>query len=201
MRSKFIGVAFAALILPASAWAQSTGTLDFEESNDVIVVTGRVDRGVGGVEVSDTAKAKGTLNQAFIARQTPGNSILDTINQLPGVSFQNNDPFGSAGGTLTVRGFDSTRISLTFGYSFSDCRLFDNGKPRFLVVGTEGQRDGNCTRLSGPACPASTSGALSLALTAPTTPGTYYIVARGEQELICSAGLNDSERIAAFCVP
>lgn len=115
MRTKlFAGVAFAALILPTSAWAQSTGTVDFEESGDVIVVTGRVDRGLGGVEVSDTAKAKGTLNQAFISRQTPGNSILDTINQLPGVSFQNNDPFGSAGGTLTVRGFDSTRISLTF---------------------------------------------------------------------------------------
>src|SRR3546814_15936398 len=33
---------------------------------------------------------------------------------LPGVSFQNNDPFGSAGGTLTIRGFDNSRISQTF---------------------------------------------------------------------------------------
>ena len=54
------------------------------------------------------------LTQEFISRQTPGNSILDTINSLPGVSFQNNDPFGSAGGTLTIRGFDSSRIALTF---------------------------------------------------------------------------------------
>ncbi len=114
MRTKlFAGVAFAALILPASAWAQSAASTEFDEGN-TIVVTGHVDRGVGGVEVSDTAKAKGTLNQAFIARQTPGNSILDTINQLPGVSFQNNDPFGSAGGTLVIRGFDASRISLSF---------------------------------------------------------------------------------------
>ncbi len=40
--------------------------------------------------------------------------MLDTINQIPGVSFQNNDAYGSAGGTLNVRGFDSSRISLTF---------------------------------------------------------------------------------------
>ncbi|MGZ8999417.1 MAG: TonB-dependent receptor plug domain-containing protein, partial [Allosphingosinicella sp.] len=50
----------------------------------------------------------------FIQRQTPGQTINDTINQLPGVSFQNNDPYGSAGGTMTIRGFDNTRISQTF---------------------------------------------------------------------------------------
>jgi iron complex outermembrane receptor protein len=33
---------------------------------------------------------------------------------LPGVSFQNNDPYGSAGGTLSIRGFDGSRISQTF---------------------------------------------------------------------------------------
>ena len=36
------------------------------------------------------------------------------INQLPGVSFTNNDPFGSAGGTLVIRGFDNSRIAETF---------------------------------------------------------------------------------------
>ncbi|HJU25405.1 MAG TPA: TonB-dependent receptor, partial [Rhodanobacteraceae bacterium] len=33
---------------------------------------------------------------------------------LPGVSFQNNDPYGGSGGTMTIRGFDSSRISQTF---------------------------------------------------------------------------------------
>ena len=47
-------------------------------------------------------------------RRTPARPILDTINLVPGVSFQNNDAYGSAGGTLNIRGFDSTRISLTF---------------------------------------------------------------------------------------
>ena len=109
----YLGVALAALMLPGAAFAQSTGSVDFDEG-DIVVTGARTDRGVGGVQIPDTAKAKGVLTQEFISKQTPGNSILDTINSLPGVSFQNNDPFGSAGGTLTIRGFDSSRISLTF---------------------------------------------------------------------------------------
>ncbi|MDQ2765013.1 MAG: TonB-dependent receptor plug domain-containing protein, partial [Pseudomonadota bacterium] len=112
MRTKlFAGVAFAALIMPGAAYAQSTGSADLDGD---IVVTARSTKGVGGVQIPDTSKAKGVLTQEFIAHQTPGNSILDTINSLPGVSFQNNDPFGSAGGTLTIRGFDASRIGLTF---------------------------------------------------------------------------------------
>jgi iron complex outermembrane receptor protein len=112
MRTQFlIGVAAAAIMLPGAAYAQSAGTADFEGD---IVVTATKTKGVGGVEIPDTSKARGVLNQQFISRQTPGNSILDTINALPGVSFQNNDPFGSGGGTLTIRGFDSSRIGLTF---------------------------------------------------------------------------------------
>jgi iron complex outermembrane receptor protein len=113
MRTQFlIGVAAAAIMLPGAAYAQSAGTTDFE--GDIVITATKASKGVGGVEIPDTTKARGVLNQEFISRQTPGNSILDTINALPGVSFQNNDPFGSAGGTLTIRGFDSSRIGLTF---------------------------------------------------------------------------------------
>ncbi|WP_414712378.1 TonB-dependent receptor plug domain-containing protein, partial [Sphingomonas sp.] len=107
----FAGVALVAFALPGTAYAQSTGSIDFE--NDIIV-SGSRDSGVAGIEVPDTSKAKQVLTQEFISRMAPGQTINDTINQMPGVSFQNNDPFGSAGGTLTIRGFDSTRISQTF---------------------------------------------------------------------------------------
>ena len=40
--------------------------------------------------------------------------MLDSINVIPGVTFTNNDAYGSAGGQLTIRGFSSDRISLTF---------------------------------------------------------------------------------------
>ncbi|WP_246104869.1 TonB-dependent receptor [Sphingomonas xanthus] len=97
--------------MPAAAFAQSTGSVDFEET---IVVTGSRVQEVGGVQTPDSAKAKAVLTQEMIARQNPGQTILDTINLVPGVSFQNNDAYGSSGGTLTIRGFDSSRISLTF---------------------------------------------------------------------------------------
>jgi iron complex outermembrane receptor protein len=102
----------AAVVMPTAAFAQSTGSVEFEK--ETIVVTGTRTRDVGGVVAPDTPKAKAVLTQEIIARQNPGQTILDTINLVPGVSFQNNDAYGGAGGTLTIRGFDSSRVSLTF---------------------------------------------------------------------------------------
>ena len=36
----------------------------------------------------------------MISRSGPGQTVLDTINIVPGVSFQNNDAYGNSGGTL-----------------------------------------------------------------------------------------------------
>lgn len=106
------GAAVAALVLPVSAFAQSTGSIDFE--NDIIVTGSTVNNGVAGVVIPDTSKAKAVLTSDYIQTQAPGQTVNDIINQLPGVSFQNNDAFGSGGGTLTIRGFDDQRISQTF---------------------------------------------------------------------------------------
>ncbi|HEX8301650.1 TonB-dependent receptor [Sphingomonas sp.] len=115
MRTKlFAGVAFAALMIPASAFAQSTGTIDAEEGTEIVVTGSRLDDGVSGIVVPDTSKAKAVLTQEFIERQSPGQSVNDLINQLPGVSYQNNDPYGSSGGSMNIRGFDASRISQTF---------------------------------------------------------------------------------------
>jgi iron complex outermembrane receptor protein len=57
-------------------------------------------------------KSRSTITQDFIARQVPGQTILDSLNLLPGVNFSNNDAYGSAGGDITIRGFDSQRIAL-----------------------------------------------------------------------------------------
>lgn len=105
-------IALATVALSAPAFAQSTGSVDFE--NQVIVVSGTRVRAVDGVQIPDSPKAKQVLTQEVISQQNPGQTILDTINLVPGVSFQNNDAYGSSGGTLTIRGFDSSRISLTF---------------------------------------------------------------------------------------
>jgi iron complex outermembrane receptor protein len=98
-------------LLPSAVFAQSTGTVTQEQ----IVVTGKkAKNGVDGVVDPQGVKSRAELTQEFISKQRPGQTINDTINMLPGVSFQNNDPYGSSGGTLTIRGFDASRISETF---------------------------------------------------------------------------------------
>jgi iron complex outermembrane receptor protein len=110
---KLILLCSTAIAFPSVALAQSTGTVATEEQT--IVITGtRVNNGVNGIVVPDTTKAKGVLTQEFIARQSPGQTILNTINYVAGVNFTNSDPYGSSGGNIRIRGFDGNRISLTF---------------------------------------------------------------------------------------
>ena len=101
---KIILLCTSAVIFPTAAFAQSTGTQDFDKKEEAIVITGTRAQQVGGVVAPDSSKAKAVLTQEYIARQNPGQSVLDTINAVPGVSFQNNDAYGSSGGTLNIRG-------------------------------------------------------------------------------------------------
>ena len=105
-------VSTATAMIAAPAAAQSTGSVDFE-SEEVIIVTGARTTGVGGVEIPDTTKSKQVLNEEIIRRQRPGQTVNDIVNLVPGVSFQNNDPWGSSGGGFTIRGFGADRVSQT----------------------------------------------------------------------------------------
>jgi iron complex outermembrane receptor protein len=112
MRKVSLLCATTALVLPAAAFGQSTGSVEVEQE---IVVTGtRTANGVEGIVVPDTTKAQGALTQEAISRAAPGQSILNTINIIPGVNFTQSDAYGSAGGNIRIRGFEGNRISLTF---------------------------------------------------------------------------------------
>ena len=107
--------ATSAFVFPFAAHAQSTGSIEVEEAPKEIVVTGsRVAQGIEGIVLPDAAKAQAVLTQENIQRQSAGQSILNTINIIPGVNYTNNDPYGSSGGNIRIRGFDGNRISLTF---------------------------------------------------------------------------------------
>jgi len=106
-------VGLTAATIAAPAYAQSTGSVDFDD-DAVIVVSGTRSTDVAGVDIPDSPKAKVQIESELIRRQTPGQTINDTLNLVPGVSFTNNDPFGSLGGSFTIRGFSSDRISQTF---------------------------------------------------------------------------------------
>ncbi len=95
-----------------AAHAQSTAT-QIQEEEEIVVTAAR--RSVdGAITAEQAAKARSTITADLIDQQTAGQTILSTINMVPGVNFTNNDPFGSSGGNIRMRGFDGSRISLTF---------------------------------------------------------------------------------------
>ncbi|SFJ73249.1 iron complex outermembrane recepter protein [Caulobacter sp. UNC279MFTsu5.1] len=97
------------LLSATAAMAQSTGTDAVEQ----VVVTAAGQRNQNGAIVQQIVpKSRSTITQEFIARQVPGQTILDSLNLMPGVNFTNNDAYGSAGGDITIRGFDAQRIAL-----------------------------------------------------------------------------------------
>jgi iron complex outermembrane recepter protein len=115
----YASVAFAALAMPGAAFAQSTGSLELDD--EIIVTASTEEQGIEGLQIPDGQKPRAVLTQELIAKQGAGQSILNTINQVPGVNFTNSDAYGSSGGNLRIRGFDGNRISLTFdGFPLND---------------------------------------------------------------------------------
>ena len=100
------------LMLASGASAQSTASQATEV--DKVVVTASGQRAVSGLIAETAPKSKSSINQEYIDKQQAGQTILDTLNQTPGLSFTNSDAFGSSGGNVRLRGFDGNRISLTF---------------------------------------------------------------------------------------
>ena len=108
---------FSGLLAAGAASAQSTGSSAFETPSelDTVVVTGR--RGPlnidGTIVAENVSKSRASVTEEYITTQSAGQTILNSLNLLPGVTFTNNDAFGSSGGDLTIRGFDAARVSLT----------------------------------------------------------------------------------------
>lgn len=109
---------FTGLLVAGAASAQSTGTVATEGAAelDTVIVTGsRGPANIDGVIVAETvAKTRSSISQEFIATQTSGQTILQTLNLVPGLNFVNADPYGNSGGNIRLRGFDGNRVSLTF---------------------------------------------------------------------------------------
>jgi iron complex outermembrane recepter protein len=111
---KFLsGAALTALsmAMPGVAHAQSTASQIQEE--DTIIVTGQRRSMEGTMTAEQAPKARATVTQEYIGTQAPGQTVLDTLNLIPGVNFTSTDAFGASGGAINMRGFDGARISLT----------------------------------------------------------------------------------------
>src|SRR6185436_18215659 len=105
LTAALLGAAFA-----QNAFAQSSGTEAIEE----VVVTGVKTRAIGMVGEQTAPKSRVSINSDYLATQTPGQSVFQSINQIPGVNFTNSDAYGTSGGNLRIRGFDGSRVSVTF---------------------------------------------------------------------------------------
>src|SRR5690606_34646715 len=100
---KFLaGVALSALSLGMGGVAYAQSTASQIEEEDVIIVTG-ARRDIGGAITNEQApRARTTITDELIDQQTAGQTILQTINLVPGVTFSNNDAYGSSGGNITM---------------------------------------------------------------------------------------------------
>ena len=116
---RFHKYSFAATILLSAAvsqnaFAQSTGTEAVEESMSEVVVSATRVRNIGLVGDQNAPKSRVTLTSEYLATQSPGQSVFQSINQVPGVNFTNSDAYGTSGGNLRIRGFDGSRVAVTF---------------------------------------------------------------------------------------
>ncbi len=108
----FAGAALCAVgqFVGAAAWAQSTGTTQVDE---LVVRAVRGPKTIGGAIIAETApKSRSSVTQQYISLQPAGQTILSTLNLVPGLNFTNDDPYGSSGGNVRLRGQDGNHIGL-----------------------------------------------------------------------------------------
>jgi iron complex outermembrane receptor protein len=100
--------------LAQNAFAQSTGTEAIEEDLSEVVVSATRVRNIGIAAEQTAPKSRVSLSGEYLDSQLSGQSVFQALNQIPGVTFTNGDPFGTSGGNLRIRGFDGSRVSVTF---------------------------------------------------------------------------------------
>ena len=109
-----IAAAVAASLGAPAVHAQSTGSVVAEEELTEVVVSARRNTVLGTVTEQNATKTRVAITAEYLESQQAGQSVIANLNQVPGVNFTNNDPYGSSGGNLRVRGFEGSRVSVTF---------------------------------------------------------------------------------------
>ena len=94
--------------------AQSTGTAAMEDTLTEVVVEGKRVTVLGSVTEQNATKTRVAVSQEYLQKQVAGQTVMQSLNQVPGFNFTNNDAYGSSGGNIRIRGFDNAHISGTF---------------------------------------------------------------------------------------
>lgn len=181
------------LLASGVASAQSTGSQTVEATEvDSIIVTGNRSGIDGAIVAQRNPRSTATVTEQYIQTQNAGQTPLAAINLVPGVNFNNTDAYGSSGGDITMRGFDSARISLTVdGIPLNDTgnySIYTNQQPDPETLSRIGVNLGT-TEVDSP--------------TASATGGTINMVTRRPASdfgvtLLGSIGSEDFRRIFAM---
>jgi iron complex outermembrane receptor protein len=110
----FVAVTLLGGGLVQNAFAQSTGTEATEEDMTEVVVSATRVKSIGNINEQTAPKSRITVSGDYLKSQLSGQSLFQSLNQVPGVNFTNSDPYGTSGGNLRIRGFDGSRVSVTF---------------------------------------------------------------------------------------
>lgn len=112
---------FGGLLSAAGAHAQSTATTELDT---VVVTAASGPKTMDGTMVAETApKGKYTVTNEFLNRQADGQTVLQSLNLVPGLVFTNSDPYGSSGGSIRLHGQDGAHI----GFLVDGVPLNDGG--------------------------------------------------------------------------
>lgn len=112
---------FGGLLSATGAFAQSTATTELDT---VVVTAASGPKTMDGTMVAETApKGKYTVTNEFLNRQADGQTVLQSLNLVPGLVFTNSDPYGSSGGSIRLHGQDGAHI----GFLVDGVPLNDGG--------------------------------------------------------------------------
>lgn len=107
----------AALLLPATAWAQASSADESAAgvaTGDIVVTARKRDERVQDVPLALSVLSGGQLQQRGIA------SLQDVFQAVPGISFQGNEP---GRGTYAIRGISTSTEIATVGFYMDDVPL------------------------------------------------------------------------------
>ena len=127
-------IAVPLVLCTTPAVAQSTGTQEIE----TVVVTGSKISTNGLMNAAPISKERSVITSEFLNTQIAGQTVFQSLNYMPGVTFTNNDPYGSSGGNIRMHGQDGNHISLTLdGMPLNDTgnyAIYTNQMPDAEVV-------------------------------------------------------------------
>ena len=98
------------LMAAGTALAQSTGT---QEVDALVVTSAGGPRNLDGIVTAQNGpKSRSVVNQEYLATQGAGQTVIQSLNLIPGLNFTSNDPYGSSGGNIRLHGLDGAHIGL-----------------------------------------------------------------------------------------